>query len=293
MTLPAGANVILTADDFGMTEGVSRGIEELAIARRLSATGGMVTFAHWPEHGARLAALRPHLAIGLHFNLTLGRPCGLMPTLAPEGVLPPVGTLIKSAVLGRIPAGEIEAEFLRQVARFEEAVGNPPDFVDGHQHVHALPGIRGAVLSGLAQAFAGRAKPFVRDPFDHPVRILERKSGGRKHMALATLAIGFGLALKNAGLSCNDGFAGVSAFDRASDYRRELASFFMARGRCHLVMCHPGHPSPELAALDPVVDRREDEFQALMQEPSLTDAIWHPTRSAAGLDWPAQDAVTT
>jgi predicted glycoside hydrolase/deacetylase ChbG (UPF0249 family) len=288
VSLPSGAGVVLNADDFALTDGVSTAIEELALQGRLSATSALVNMPGWPGQAQRLAKLRTDIAIGLHFNLTLGHPCGPLPTLAPSGQLPPVGALIKAAVLGRISAGEIEAELTRQIERFTDSVGHAPDFIDGHQHVHALPGVRSAVIRALQAAFpdSGR-RPLVRDPFDHPMRILERKSGAAKHMALATLAMGFGLSLRAAGFMCNDSFAGVSAFDRAVPYERELDSFFLARGSCHIVMCHPGHPSPELAALDPVVERREDEFRCLTSVGDLPAAIWHPNRSSGAPNWPA------
>ena len=37
-------------------------------------------------------------------------------------------------------------------------------------------------------------------------------------------------------------------------------------------MCHPGHPDAELAGLDPVVDRRRMEYDALMRDPDLPAA---------------------
>ena len=52
--------IILCADDYALTEGVSRAIGELAAARRLSATSVLVTSAHWPAGAPRLSrAPRP------------------------------------------------------------------------------------------------------------------------------------------------------------------------------------------------------------------------------------------
>ena len=86
--------IILCADDYAMTEGVSRAIGELAAARRLSATSvhGRPR-AHWPAMApAAAACTAAHLAIGLHLNLTLGAPLGPMPRLAPGGELPEPAT---------------------------------------------------------------------------------------------------------------------------------------------------------------------------------------------------------
>ena len=53
-------------------------------------------------------------------------------------------------------------------------------------------------------------------------------------------------------------------------------------------MCHPGHPDAELARLDPVVERRRMEYDALMRDVSLPSLIWRPSRKADGptLAWP-------
>ena len=72
----SGRMIILCADDYALTEGISRAIGELAAARRLSATSVMVTTPHWPATAPRLRAHRGHLAVGLHLNLTLGSAAG-------------------------------------------------------------------------------------------------------------------------------------------------------------------------------------------------------------------------
>ena len=47
-------------------------------------------------------------------------------------------------------------------------------------------------------------------------------------------------------------------------------------------MCHPGHPDAELATLDPVVNRRRMEYDALMANPALMARIWRPARRGDG-----------
>ncbi len=55
----------------------------------------------------------------------------------------------------------------------------------------------------------------------------------------------------------------------------------------HLVMCHPGVPSRELAALDPITERRSLELAFLGRDNPITPRLWLPTRSADGpvIDW--------
>jgi predicted glycoside hydrolase/deacetylase ChbG (UPF0249 family) len=272
---PAGV-VILCADDYAMTEGVSRAIGELAAARRLSATSVMVTSPHWPAAAARLRVHRPHLAIGLHLNFTLGRPLGPMPRLAPAGTFPDMRGLGRRALLGLLEGGEVHAEIERQLDRFEQGLGFAPDHVDGHQHAHVLPGVRGPLLEAVARRYRSRP-PLMRDPVDRARRFALSKA-----LPVRALALGFAGAARRRGLPVNDSFAGFSHFDVAQPYAEELARAFQEPGRRHLLMCHPGHPDAELARLDPVVERRRMEYDALMREPGLPERIWRPARAADG-----------
>lgn len=284
------ARVVLTADDYAMTEGVSRGIEELARARRLSAAGAMVTFRHWSELGRRFAALRGDIATGLHFNLTLGAPLGAMPKLAPGGRLPSIGRLTRMATLERLDLGEIEAEATRQLDAFEQHLDAPPDYLDGHQHAHALPQVRDALLSVLARR-TWTVPLLIRDPGAGWT-----KAGCRGHVAkawiLAALTSGFARKARALGFVTNDTFGGVTDFapDEAAS---ELSASMRSPGKLHVAMCHPGHADAELVSLDPVTVRRERELAALLSMRGLEQRIWHPRRSAGGppVDWTAELAA--
>jgi chitin disaccharide deacetylase len=280
------SSIILCADDYAMTESVSTGITELVQDGRLSATSAMVTTRHWPAQAATLKALREQAAIGLHFNLTLGQPLGAMPWLCPTGTFPLVSAVIRSSLARHIEPDEVAGELGRQLDAFETAMGVAPDFIDGHQHVHALPVVRAAVLRVLQARYAGR-RLLIRDPADSAVAILGRGGAVKKALLLATIARGFGDAVRAAGFIANSSFAGVSAFDETKSFRGELDRFFARASACHLVMCHPGYVDDELPTLDPVVARRVAELQALKAYAELPARLWHAMRSADGqVIWP-------
>ena len=276
--------IILCADDYALTEGVSRAIGELAAARRLSATSAMVTTPHWPAMAQRLIVHRAHLAVGLHLNLTLGGPLGSMPRLAPAGKFPSFYRLFARAFRYGLEGAEVRAEIERQLDRFEQILGFPPDHVDGHQHVHVLPVVRRALLEAVVFRYP-RRPPLIRNPADSVQAILSRRLAVPKASTLALLALGFARATRRRGLPINDGFAGFSDFDPGRSYREELKCALKRPGRRHIVMCHPGHPDAELAALDFVVERRRMEYDALMRDPALPQIIWRPARAADGPAW--------
>lgn len=254
---------VLSADDFALTAGISRAIITLAGAGRLSATGAMTNRPHWQTFAPEIAAHASSMDIGVHLNLTCGSPLGTMPLLAPAAELPKLAALIKAATLSGEARAEIAAEIARQLDAFEQAMGRMPDFIDGHQHVHAMPTVRGLLLRELTRRFGG-AKPYLRDPADSFRAIRLRGVAVGKALTISALAAGFGAAARRAGFATNQGFAGVSAFDASCDFRADLSRFLVEPGRAHLVMCHPGHIDDELVRLDPVVATRPLEFAALL-----------------------------
>ncbi|HYA80209.1 MAG TPA: ChbG/HpnK family deacetylase [Methylocystis sp.] len=264
----------LCADDYGLSPGVCTGILELLRAQRLTAVSAMTNMPRWREFAGALSGCAAD--VGLHFNLTLGAPLGAMPAFAPGGAFPSLSSVIRAALLRRLPLEEIRAELDLQLDAFEAALGRPPDFVDGHQHVQALPGVRSVLIEALtARGLAGKC--WLRDCSDGLGRILTRREEAAKALVVSGLSFGFGAAARRAGFATNDGFAGFSDFDAGKDHAARFASYLRATGPAHLVMCHPGHADAELAAIDPVTTTREQElafllspgFEALVAESGL------------------------
>lgn len=253
---------ILCADDFAMTEGVSRAILDLLGRGKLSATGAMTNRPHWRRLAPELAGFTGRADLGLHLNLTCAAPLSAMPRLAPGGTLPGLKHVARAAATSPAARAEIAAEIVRQLEAFEEALGRPPDFVDGHQHVHVLPGVRKALLDILARRYPAGAL-YVRDPADRPAAIRARDVAVGKALVIAGLATGFRSAALKRGLRVNRGFSGVAPFDPQRDFVADLSRFLIEPGPCHLVMCHPGFIDDELAGLDPVVASRPVEHAAI------------------------------
>jgi len=255
---PSMRQVVLCADDFGLTEGVSRGILDLARMGRLSATSAMTNRPWWPRLGSELDASGGRLGIGLHLTLTLGEPLGAMRRLAPGGVFPGLPEVMQAALLRRLPLDEIGAEIDRQLAAFETVRGQAPDFIDGHQHVHVLPGIRGRLLRALEER-GWATRVWLRDPSDRLGAIARRRVAARKALTVRVLATGFGRTARDAGFAVNEGFSGFSLFDPMRDTAADFEAYFAALGPRPVVMCHPGHVDADLARLDPVVEPRARE----------------------------------
>jgi hypothetical protein len=256
-------NIMICADDYALSPAISRGILEAFAAGRLSATGAMTNRPSWRAAAKDLATFDGRADLGLHFNLTLGEPISAMPKFAPTGTFPLLPGVVRGAVTRALPLDEIGAEVARQLDAFEEAFGRPPDFVDGHQHVHVLPGVRRVLLDELKRrGLVGRL--WLRDSSDTPASILARRLSMPKALRVKLLATGFARAATAAGFAVNEGFSGYSEFDPASDYGTDFANYLRAPGHHHLLMCHPGYVDDELTACDPVTVTRERELAFLL-----------------------------
>lgn len=257
--------VVLCADDFAISPGVSAAIIELLARRRLSATGCMTASRHWPSAASGLAQFAGHADIGLHLTLTDGRPLGEMPRLAADGRLPPLSRLMLQAFTHALDRTEIAGEILRQLDAFVEATGCMPDFIDGHQHVHLLPGIHEEVLALFSGPLA--AHPcYLRVCWEPPRQILGRGVAVGRALLIAALSLPLRGKARRLGIPSNDSFRGVADFADGRDFPRDFPRFLKGTGTRPIIMCHPGFVDAELAAADPVTAEREREYAYLVSE---------------------------
>lgn len=236
--------IYLCADDFGLDVAVNRGILRLVEQRRLNSVSCMTDAPLWRLHGPVLRAHQPDIAAGLHFNLT-------DPLSYPSLPLP---ELILRAFARLLPFGEIEDALNRQLDRFEQVWGAAPDFVDGHQHVHVLPGVRNIVFRVLEKRYS-HALPWLRD--SHPVQPLE----STKHIILTLLASGFSRQARHRGYTVNNRLTGIYGFQSDPLYLLRLQEWIEQASDAQLLMCHPAQGlSPNYYEHS---HAREQEFEQL------------------------------
>ncbi len=222
--------LLLCADDFGLTRGIDEAIAKLVRAGRLSAFSCLTNGPAWRHDGPKVAKLRGQSQAGLHFNLTEGRP--LSPALArhwPQ--MPSLPRLLLAAHARRLPSAALADELAAQWRVFEQISGHAPDFIDGHQHVHHLPGVRDLVLGwARARGLPVRSTAHVAGPGSAIKRWLIEHTGGR------TLA----RSLVQRGLPHNRLLLGAYDFV-ATDYRALMQAWLaLVPVDGALLFCHPG-----------------------------------------------------
>ncbi|WP_312893148.1 ChbG/HpnK family deacetylase [Ancylobacter sonchi] len=264
MTGSATSPIVICADDFGLSSGVSAGIIELITLRRLSATGAMTGLPGWRRHGDELARLVRHAPadVGLHLTLTGQRPISRAQDLAANERLPSIGTLTRAALTRTLPLEAVRAEVKAQLDAFEDVWGAPPDFLDGHQHCHILPGIRRVVIEELSGRYG--TSPWLRSCGEKLQRAA-RRTGFAKAAVIDAFNTGLRARAARSGLTTNDSFRGFYDFSDRVPYAQVFRGSIVdaaGSGRV-LVHCHPGRVDAELVALDPLTTPREGELAYL------------------------------
>jgi predicted glycoside hydrolase/deacetylase ChbG (UPF0249 family) len=266
-----GRRIVLCADDYALAPGISRAILDLIALGRLSATGCMTVSALWPEHAGWLKPLAARCDVGLHFTLTDQRPLSAAPGLAEDGRLPGLGRLMARAFARRLSRAAVVNELHAQLDAFEAAFGAPPQFIDGHHHVHQLPVVYDVVIEAMRTRL-GKPGSWLRICCDSPLRLIQRRVATPRALLIAALGLPLRAAAKRAGLRTNRGFSGINRFDRKEDFARLFARFLVAAPDWSLVMCHPGLVDATLRQADRVSFRREDEYRFLVGD-ALPEAL--------------------
>jgi hypothetical protein len=257
--------IIICADDYALTPGISSGIRDLARAGRLCATSAMTVSPYWGEQGNLLKSFEPaltgQLAIGLHFTLTDLKPLTDMPNFAPGGRFPGLGPLLKQAMLRKVNGAEIARELTAQIDRFEEVMGRPPAYLDGHHHIHQLPVVRDVVIEITKNRLG--PKPFVRLCDESLFGIVARGVSIPRAAIISLLGRVFASHARDAGLRGNTGFRGVRDF-RADENVAHLFQAYLEKPQAGImIMCHPGHDEPVADIEDEIHERRPGEFAFL------------------------------
>ena len=124
--------LIINADDFGISAGVNRGIIEAHVHGVVTSASAMT---RWPaaSEAAELARTHPNLGMGLHVDLG-------------EWIYRDGRWQALYEVVRADDADTVEREVRRQLDDFRELFGRDPDHLDSHQHAHRDEPARSVLL---------------------------------------------------------------------------------------------------------------------------------------------------
>jgi predicted glycoside hydrolase/deacetylase ChbG (UPF0249 family) len=256
-------HIIFCADDYGQNTTISQAIIMLLKKNHLSATSCLTTSNEWLTHAKWLEPYKNQADIGLHFNLTEGKP--LSPQLKQlQPAFLPLSRLLIQSYLRQLDKNAIEAELNAQLDRFIEGLGQAPHFVDGHQHVHQFPVIRDALLNVYEKRLRSHGV-YLRCVNNPGIWPNVRVSGYFKQCIIQlTGANTFKKALIKKRIPHNQSFSGIYDFKDAEEYASIFPSFIQNAREGGLIMCHPGLENS--AEKDEIRYARQQEYRFISSD---------------------------
>lgn len=274
--------IIICADDFAQNSEISDGILILARGKRINAISCMVNGVNWDDVSRDLLDTSYEGYVGLHLNFTFGQPLSSVWRKHEGEKFYTLSTLIKKLYLGKIQLSTLEAEIQAQIDVFTHAMHIYPDFIDGHQHVQQLPGVREALFNvhNKIMGHTTTVEATEVEEHDYHDSFFRNTSNGHqdffklvgfpKPQALSILGgIKFKQLLTVKQIPTNASFAGVYNFKKARNYRKYFQRFLNQTKNGGIIMCHPGSYSKDIS--DPLHKYRHHELTYLMSDVFLTD----------------------
>jgi chitin disaccharide deacetylase len=143
--------LIINADDFGLTKGVTDGIARGHRQGVVTSTSMMANQSASAYAAALLPEL-PELSVGVHLTLSEGRPvlpAGHVPTLVnASGEFYGQSEVTRRLSRWKFSTSEIESEFLAQI-RWLKNLGVTLTHADSHHHMHIYPNSIGPYCAAL------------------------------------------------------------------------------------------------------------------------------------------------
>jgi hopanoid biosynthesis associated protein HpnK len=265
-------NLIVNADDLGWSAGVNRGIAE-AHRNGIVTSASLLANGEAFAEGAELARGTRGFGVGVHLNLSDGAPVAAreaVPSLlnnAGELEGGPDGLLLKIATRG-VSMHEVETEWEAQIARVR-AAGVEPTHLDGHKHVHMLPGLfeialRLAKRHGIGAIRVSHEASSLRAALTTgELRASVVLKQGVQARGLKLLARDAREQVARAGISTADYFCGIAQTGELTKEGVTRLLRNLPEGTTEL-MCHPGYADDALRkTATRLQGSREKEVQIL------------------------------
>jgi chitin disaccharide deacetylase len=265
--------LIVNADGFGFAPGLNRGIEESAADGIVRSTSCVVNFPDIEELPAFVSRC-PHVSVGVHFNLSVGRP--LTDPARVATLVDSEGNFWAAGLPRRLLSGAASREHVRRELRAQAQrmvnLGVTPSHWDGHQNNHLYPAFFQEALA-VAREFGIRR---MRTPRRYLVSV--RRNGGQRPRELAryylthpsraiTHAYGHALSAlaRRRGMRMADRL--ISPAYLGSNEKWMLDTWLhiieaLPAGSSE-IYCHPGYVDGALRARATYVDERELEVAVL------------------------------
>ena len=247
-------NLIVNADDLGWTAGVNRGIAE-AHRNGIVTSTSLLANARAFEDGVKMASELPRLGVGVHLNLSDGKPTApaeqVKTLLTEDGEFAggPESLLLRLTTKS-LNTKEVEKEWDAQIEKVRGA-GIRPTHLDKHKHVQILPGLFGIALR-LAKRHGIETMRISHEASPLRTALSDGNESNSITLKQGVQARGLKLLTRNArqmaeraGLTTADYFCGIAQTGVLTKAGVQKLLSSLQDGTTEL-MCHPGYVDEDL-----------------------------------------------
>ncbi len=254
-------NLMLHADDFGLSPSVNMAILELAQNQRISGTAVMSIFEEAQLGADELKKIK-YLDIGLHITLTDQALCRYDTSLVnAAGKAYSIEQVIKKALAKQLGIEDLKKEIKAQIENFMDIFGFTPHYFDGHHHVQLLKPVCQALYEVCQQMEIKNI--FIRSafiPFSFGI--------SKKNLVLKGLSKNIKKDVNKWGWKSNEFFAGTYGKKGLKAYFQKILSL---KKDNVLMMVHPASKVDDvLRSRDGFLQHRRDEYEFLKSNDFLS-----------------------
>jgi predicted glycoside hydrolase/deacetylase ChbG (UPF0249 family) len=267
--------VLFTADDYGLTKGVTDGILHCHDKGLVTNTSLMVNM---PDalRAVELSKSRPNLSIGLHLNLTQGRPLSKpedIPSLVDKD-----GFFRKLSLTHprKARSEHVRIEVCAQIEHFK-SLGFGKFHIDGHHYVTFIPTVLNVLLD-VSQKYGIDSMRMIDTGMIN--RGVKRKIIGFSLLCLGSKAV-FGLKrhvirwrklIDSKNILIPDSLVSWELYGDADPVSSLYKTFDRLPEGTTEIFCHPGFVDDELRAISTYTDIRDKELHAFT-DPDIIKAF--------------------
>jgi len=259
--------LIINADDFGLSIGVNEGIAK-AHTDGILTSASIMTNMLAAENAVDIAKALPGLGIGLHLNLTSGKP------VCDKSIVKPlidkdsrfcysVSKLCFLAIVSPAVRTAIRAEAQAQIDWLIKRSIHPTH-IDSHGHIHTCPLIF-SIVSQLARRFRIRAVRYCFEPAyvsnnPWPLPALGLAKNAARLRILSKIN-----RFQNVSLFRTNALIGISHVSKIdNNFFRAVAIY--DNSTCAEIMTHPGYSRDIDKSLTSLTTQRESELDTLCND---------------------------
>jgi len=252
--------LIVNADDYGRTPGVSEGIRSAHLQGIVTSTTAMMNMPGIEVELEKALIDCPNLGLGVHLVLTAGKPLissSCVPSLTSEtGHFPSATEFLDK--LPDIDPDQVRFEWEIQIQKFIKLTGKKPDHLDSHHHTSYFTSSLFEIMLELARDLDCAIRPPLAEgnsdlPLDLPPE-------------LGKLAMGFLPALMEKFKPRRPENFFSSFYDQSVNLENLSRILTNLPHGSSEIMCHPGIADPELVSGSSYNVQREKELKVLKDQ---------------------------